>query len=151
MLISPAYAQATGGTMDLLSSFIPLILIFVIFYFLIIRPQQKKQKEHKNKISAIKRGDKVIVGGGIYGTVTKVDGEVDAEVEIASGVVITVIKATILDVISDQGKAPAAKAVAGNATASKSISSKSAPKAKTVAKKPASKKAEPVKEETSKS
>ncbi len=71
MLISPAYAQAggdggAGGMLQLL----PLVLIFVVFYFLLIRPQQKKAKMHRTMVEGVKRGDKVISGGGLFGTVT---------------------------------------------------------------------------------
>ena len=71
MLISPAYAQAAedggaGGMLQLL----PLVLIFVVFYFLLIRPQQKKMKAHRSMVEALKRGDKVVTGGGLLGTVT---------------------------------------------------------------------------------
>ena len=77
MLISPAYAQAGGAPAGFdLISLMPLVLIFVVFYFLLIRPQQKKMKTHRDMIGALKRGDKVLTGGGIIGTVVKVeDGE----------------------------------------------------------------------------
>ena len=77
MLISPAYAQAGGapGGFDLIS-LMPLLLIFVVFYFLLIRPQQKKMKQHRDMIGALKRGDRVLTAGGIIGTVVKVE---DAE------------------------------------------------------------------------
>ena len=70
MFISTAYAQtggAPGGAFDLVS-FLPLILIFVVFYFLLIRPQQKKMKEHRSMLDALRRGDRVVTGGGIVGT-----------------------------------------------------------------------------------
>ena len=79
MLISPAYAQAPGaGGGDVLVSLLPIILIFVVFYFLLIRPQQKKVKQHRAMIEAVRRGDRIVTSGGIIGTVTKVisDGEV---------------------------------------------------------------------------
>src|SRR3546814_15296086 len=72
MLISEAYAQAGGGTTDMLTSLLPLVLIFVVFYFLLIRPQQKKMKDHKAMIEAVRRGDTVTTSGGIIGKVTKV-------------------------------------------------------------------------------
>src|SRR3546814_5765131 len=73
MLISTAYAQAAGGGMagfDLVS-LLPLVLIFVVFYFLLIRPQQKKVKEHKAMVQALRHGDRVVTSGGIVGQVTK--------------------------------------------------------------------------------
>jgi preprotein translocase subunit YajC len=82
------------------SSIIPLVLIFVVFYFLLIRPQQKKLKEHEALVSGIKRGDKVVTGGGILGQVTKV--EADSQyimVEIAQGVNVRVIRSTVISLI----------------------------------------------------
>ena len=70
MLISPAYAQDLGGMLGSLGNatqFLPLVLIFVVFYFLLIRPQQQKQKETRSMLAALKRGDKVVTGGGILG------------------------------------------------------------------------------------
>jgi preprotein translocase subunit YajC len=101
MLISPAYAQdaAAGGT-GLLVQILPLILIFAIFYFLLIRPQQKKMKEHREMLGALKRGDRVITGGGIIGTITKVREDSDEmEVEIAQGVKITVVRGTVASLL----------------------------------------------------
>lgn len=102
MFISPAWAQGApgGGGMELLGSFLPLILIFAIFYFLLIRPQQKKQKEHQAKIKAVRRGDRVLTGGGIYGQVTKVMDDNEVQVEIADGIKVRVAAATLIDVIS---------------------------------------------------
>ncbi|NDV23555.1 preprotein translocase subunit YajC [Desulfovibrio sp. JC022] len=76
--------QAQGGPMGALGSFLPLILMFAIFYFLLIRPQQKKAKEHKAMLEAIQRGDRVLTAGGIYGRVTAVDGD-ELTVELAEG------------------------------------------------------------------
>ena len=77
----------------------PIVLIFVIMYVLMIRPQQKKVKEHRAMIEAVRRGDQVVTGGGLIGKVTKVaEGEV--EVEIAAGVKVRVVKATITQVVS---------------------------------------------------
>jgi len=83
------------------ASFIPIILIFVIFYFFLIRPQQKKAKEHKNMVEALRRGDQILTQGGIYGKVTKVkEGEEDLEVEIAKDVRIRVLRSAVGQVIS---------------------------------------------------
>ncbi len=86
--------------MEGLQSFIPIILIFVIMYFLLIRPQQKKIKEHKLMVENIRRGDQVLTQGGIVGKITKVkDGE-EVEVEISSNVKVNVIKSTIVNVLN---------------------------------------------------
>ena len=100
--ISPAYAQAAGGAGGAggLEAMFPLILIFVVFYFLLIRPQQKKAKEHKAMLEAVRRGDKVVTGGGIVGTVTKVIDDHEVSVEIAEGVKVRVQRALIASVLS---------------------------------------------------
>ena len=85
---------------ETLAAFLPLILIFVVFYFLLIRPQQKKIKNRKEMISKVKRGDKILTAGGIYCKVTRVIDETQVEVEIANGVKILISKPTITDVIS---------------------------------------------------
>jgi preprotein translocase subunit YajC len=97
--ILPASAGASGGAMGALIQFAPLILIFVVFYFLLIRPQQKRMKDHREMVAALSRGDEVITSGGIVGKVTKVD-DVEAQVEIATGVKVRVMKATISEVRS---------------------------------------------------
>jgi preprotein translocase subunit YajC len=104
MLISPAYAQDASGLLGNLGSvgqFLPLILIFGVFYFLLIRPQQQRQKEAKAMLSAIKRGDRVVTGGGIVGVVQKVkDGSNEIEVEIAPNTRVTVLRETISAVVN---------------------------------------------------
>src|SRR5690348_14726280 len=88
-LISPAYAQAAAGNdpAQLFTTFAPLVLIFVVFYFLLIRPQQKKAKEHKAMLGQLRRGDKVVTGGGIIGTVARVlPNEEEISVDIAENV-----------------------------------------------------------------
>jgi len=101
MFVSPAYAQAAvGGGGGGIEAFLPLILIFVVFYFLLIRPQQKKMKEHKGMLSAVRRGDKVVTGGGIMGTITKVVDENEVTVEIADGIKVRVQRAMISSVMS---------------------------------------------------
>jgi preprotein translocase subunit YajC len=102
MIVSTAYAQAAGGSPAggfELMSFLPLILIFVVFYFLLIRPQQKKLKEHKTMLDALRRGDRVVTGGGLIGTVTKVADE-EVSVEIAEGVRVRVVRGTIANVLA---------------------------------------------------
>ena len=86
--------------MNGLESFIPIILIFVIMYFLLIRPQQKKIKEHKMMVEAIRRGDQVLTQGGIIGRITKVKEGEEVEVEIASNVKVTIIKSTVVNVMN---------------------------------------------------
>ncbi|MBT3764980.1 MAG: preprotein translocase subunit YajC [Rhodospirillaceae bacterium] len=101
MFVSPAYAQAAGGSGGGgLESFLPIILIFAVFYFLLIRPQQKKQKEHRAMLSQVRRGDRVIMGGGIMGTVTKVIDDHEITVEIADGVKVRVQRALLAQVIA---------------------------------------------------
>lgn len=97
-MISQAYAQAAAQQPSMIASFIPLILIFLIFYFLLIRPQQKKQKEHKILLDSIKRGDEILSSGGIVGKVLKADNE-KLTVEISKGVNVTIIRATVADVV----------------------------------------------------
>ncbi len=102
MFITPAYAQDAAGIMASATQFAPLILIFGVFYFLLIRPQQQKQKEMKAMLANLKRNDRVITGGGIIGTVSKpptADSR-EIEVEIAPGIKITVLRETIASVIT---------------------------------------------------
>ncbi|MDD8024727.1 preprotein translocase subunit YajC [Paenirhodobacter sp. CAU 1674] len=102
MFATPAFAQAAGGAggAAAFGQFLPLILIFVIMYFMLIRPQQKKAKEHKALIEGLRRGDQVITQGGIIGKVTHVREDGELEVEIATGVKVRVVKATIVQVLS---------------------------------------------------
>ncbi|MEP4380571.1 MAG: preprotein translocase subunit YajC [Alphaproteobacteria bacterium] len=100
MFITPAYAQGLGGG-DAFTSFLPIILIFVVFYFLLIRPQQRKMKQHRAMLGQVKRGDRVLTGGGIIGTVTKVKDETDeVTVEISDGVKVEILRGTISDVFT---------------------------------------------------
>lgn len=102
MLISPAYAQSfggAGGSGDLIMSLAPLVLIFAVFYFLLIRPQQKKMKEHKEMLSNVRRSDRIVTNGGLVGTVTKVSETDDLlTVEIASGVRVQIVRGMIAEV-----------------------------------------------------
>jgi len=83
-----------------IAQFLPLILIFAIMYFLLIRPQQKKLKDHQAMVNAVRRGDQVVTQGGILGKVVKVREDGEVEVEIADGVKVRVIKSTLADVKS---------------------------------------------------
>lgn len=107
MLISPAYAQAGGDPTGGLMSLLPLVLIFVVFYFILIRPQQKKAKEHRLMLGDLKRGDRIVTGGGVIGTVIRVAPDNDEViVEIAKDVRIKVVKGTIQTVMREPGEAP---------------------------------------------
>lgn len=86
--------------MEAFAQFVPLILIFAIMYFLLIRPQQKKVKEHQAMVSALRRGDQVVTQGGIIGKVAKVKEDGELELEIADGVKVRVIQSTIATVMS---------------------------------------------------
>ncbi len=101
MLISPAYAQDAAGIAGAVTQFLPLVLIFAVFYFLLIRPQQTRQKELKAMVAALRRGDRVVTAGGIIGTVQRVkDGSNEIEVEIAPNVRVTVLRDTVGSVVS---------------------------------------------------
>ena len=91
--ISNAYAQFAGGSESLIS-FLPLVLIFVVFYFLLIRPQQKRQKEHREMVANIKSGEEVTTAGGLLGKVTEVKDSF-VKIEVATGVIVTVQKHTV--------------------------------------------------------
>src|SRR5690242_13157807 len=102
MFASPAYAQAAGaapagGGAAMLMQFAPLIFIFVIFYFLMIRPQQRKMKEHRQAIDAVQKNDQIVTAGGIIAKVVKVD-EHEVEAEIAPNVRVKIVKGTISEV-----------------------------------------------------
>ena len=103
MLISDAFAQAgqASGAGSPFSAFIPIILIFIVFYFLLIRPQQKRMKEHQAMLDSVSRGDKIVTNGGIIGTVTKVNTEErELQLEIAENVKVRVKQDMLSSVIS---------------------------------------------------
>ena len=111
MFVTPAFAQdaAAGGAASIMTSgLVPMILIVGIMYFLMIRPQQKRLKEHKAMVEALRRGDQVVTQGGILGKVSKVQDDGIVEVEIAEGVKVQVMRATISQVISKTEPATAA-------------------------------------------
>ena len=100
MLITPAFAQS-GGLAEGCLGLMPIILVMIIFYFLLIRPQQKRAKQHRQMLSALRRGDKVVTNGGITGTIVKVVDDLDTvEVEIAKDVKVNVVRAMIAEVSS---------------------------------------------------
>ncbi len=102
MLITSVYAQAPslfgGGSDNMLVSLLPFILIFVIMYFLILRPQQKRVKQHAEMVKNVRRGDTVVTSGGLIGKVTKVTDEEQIEVEVADGVRVRQMKSMIAEV-----------------------------------------------------
>ena len=103
--ILAAAAAPSAGTSFFIQT-IPLVLIFVIFWFLLIRPQQKRMKDHQAQIAAVKKGDRVVTGGGLLGKVTKVtDSEV--EVELGQGIKVTAVKSTLTQVIDPTAAKPA--------------------------------------------
>lgn len=110
MLVTPAFAQtataASGGTSGLLVQILPLALIFIVFWFLIIRPQSNRMKAHKAKIDAVKRNDQVVTGGGLVGKVTKVE-DAFVELELAPNVKVRAVKSTLSDVIDPATAKPA--------------------------------------------
>jgi len=98
MFVTPAYAQAAGGAPDMLISVLPFLLIFVIMYFLIIRPQRTQLKKRTEMLTAIRRGDTVITGGGLIGKVTKVIDDNELEIDLGNGLKVTSLRAMIADV-----------------------------------------------------
>ena len=115
LFITPAFAQASGGagtTTDMLIQFAPLVIVFAIMYFLLLRPQQRRAAEHKTMIKNVRRGDSVVTNGGIIGRVTKVIDDNELEAEIADNVRVRVLRSMISDVRAkgEPVKADAAKA-----------------------------------------
>ena len=110
MFVTPAFAQAAGGAGagSAVASFLPLVLIFAIMYFLLIRPQQKRAKDLRAMVDALRRGDQVLTQGGIIGKVMKVNDDGVLEVEIADGVTVKILKHTIVQVMNKTEPATAA-------------------------------------------
>ena len=98
MFVTPAYAQGVGATPDVFISVLPFVLIFVIMYFLIIRPQRSQMKKRGEMLAAIRRGDTVVTGGGFIGKVTKVIDDNELEVDLGGGTKVTALRSTITDV-----------------------------------------------------
>ncbi|CAG4889460.1 preprotein translocase subunit YajC [Paraburkholderia gardini] len=96
--ISNAFAQGTGGAESSLMSFLPLILMFAVLYFIMIRPQMKRQKDHRNMLAAMAKGDEVVTNGGIVGKITRVS-DAYVGVEISEGTEITVQKASVTQIL----------------------------------------------------
>ena len=100
MFISDAFAQTVGAAEpSIFQMFLPLILIFAVFYFLLIRPQQKKAKQHNEMLAAIRRGDRIVTGGGIIGTIARVNDN-ELLVDISENVRVTVMRGTVADVLT---------------------------------------------------
>ena len=99
-MITPAFAQSLGGSGsgDVILQLVPFLLIFVIMWFLIIRPQQRRVKDHQEMIKNVRRGDTVVTSGGIVGKVTKATDDPELEVEIADGVRVKLVRSMISDV-----------------------------------------------------
>ena len=95
MFITPAFAQGLGGNSDMFMSLLPFVAIFVIMYFLILRPQQRRAKEHQELVKNLRRGDTVITSGGLVGKVTKVVDDDQIEVEIAEGVRVRQVRSMV--------------------------------------------------------
>lgn len=110
MFATPAYAQAAGaapaGPEAMLMQFLPLIALVVLFYFLLIRPQQKRMKQHQAMLAALKRGDTVVLPSGVIGKVVRVEDK-EVGVEVATGVTVKVVKGMISDVRAKGDPAPA--------------------------------------------
>jgi preprotein translocase subunit YajC len=98
MFVTPAYAQAAGGAPDIFVSILPFLLIFVIMYFLIIRPQRTQLKKRTEMLTAIRRGDTVVTGGGLIGKVTKVIDDNELEIDLGNGLKVTSLRSMIADV-----------------------------------------------------
>jgi len=101
MLITPAFAQGSlfsGDSGGMITSMLPLILIVVIMYFLVLRPQQQRMKQHKEMVKALRRGDSVVTNGGLVGKVTKVVDDDQIEVEIADGVRVRQMRSMVSEV-----------------------------------------------------
>jgi preprotein translocase subunit YajC len=112
MFATPAFAQAlgggagTGGPQDMLIQFLPLIGLVVLFYFLMIRPQQRRMKAHQAMLAGLKRGDNIVLSSGVHGKIVRVE-DADVGVEIATGVTVKVRKGMISEVQARGAPAPA--------------------------------------------
>ncbi len=109
MSFAPAFAAAAAGGTGMVMQILPLILIFAVFWFLLIRPQQKRMKEHRSMVDGLRRGDVVVTGGGMIGKVVKV-ADTELTVELAEGVRVRVVRSTVTEVRSKTEPAPAESA-----------------------------------------
>ena len=109
MLVSPAWAQSGGGGFGGMESLLPLVLIFVAFYFLLIRPQQKKAKVHREMLGNVRRGDRIVTNGGLVGNVTRVPNDTELIVEIADGVKVRIMRGMIAESMAKSGPVSSSK------------------------------------------
>ena len=109
MFVTPAYAQAAAGAPDILMSVLPFVLIFVIMYFLIIRPQRQQMKKRTEMLANVRRGDTVVTGGGLIGKVTRVINDTELEIDLG-GAKVTALRSMLADVRVKGEPAPAEKA-----------------------------------------
>ena len=100
MFESIAYAAAPGGSANPLGAFIPLILIFVIFYFLLIRPQQKRQKQHRSMLDTLKAGDEIITNGGLYGRIVSMYEDNTLSLEISKGIKVKIVRSAVANKVA---------------------------------------------------
>ena len=100
MFITPAFAQGAGGTDALFNLFVPFALIIVIFYILILRPQQRRQREHRELVASLRRGDTVVTSGGFIGKVSKVIDDSELQVELAPDVKVRILRQMVSEVRS---------------------------------------------------
>src|SRR3982751_5793647 len=98
MFVTPAYAQSVGATPDMLISVLPFVLIFVIMYFLIIRPQRQQLKKRGEMLAAVRRGDTVVTGGGLIGKVANVLYDKELEIHLGGGTKVTALRSTLAEV-----------------------------------------------------
>jgi preprotein translocase subunit YajC len=102
MLISPAFAETVASTTapdgNIFTSLLPILLILAVFFFLVIRPQNKRVQEHRNMVNALQKGDKVVTGGGLIATVKKVVSDDEVLLELAEGVEVLAVRSTIMTV-----------------------------------------------------
>jgi preprotein translocase subunit YajC len=98
MFVTPAYAQSTAAGPDMFISIVPFILIFVIMYFMIIRPQRAQMKKRSEMLAAVRRGDTVVTGGGLVGKVTKVADDNEVEIDLGNNIKVTAIRSTLMEV-----------------------------------------------------
>jgi len=109
MLVSPAWAQSGGGGFGGMESLLPLVLIFVVFYFLLIRPQQKKAKVHREMLGNLRRGDRIVTNGGLVGNITRVPNDTELIVEIADGVKVRIMRGMIAESMAKSGPVSSSK------------------------------------------
>jgi len=109
MFVTPAYAQSAGGAPDVLISILPFVLIFVVMYFLIIRPQRQQMKKRAEMLAGVRRGDSVVTGGGLVGKDTKVINDAEVEVDLGNGVKVTALRSMLADVRTKGERVPVEK------------------------------------------